>query len=57
MAKFNFNKETVTKVVGVVSLAVAGVSAVLDKKHQMDKEAEFQKVKEAVEAMTKNKES
>lgn len=57
MAKINFNKETVTKVVGVASLIVAGVSAVLDKKHQMDKEAEFQKIKETVEAMTNKTES
>lgn len=57
MAKINFNKETVTKAVGVASLIVAGISAVLDKKHQMDKDAEFQKVKEAVEAMTNKSES
>jgi hypothetical protein len=57
MAKFNVKKETVTKVIGFVSLGIAGISAIMDKKNQMDKEAEFQRIKEAVDAMTKKGES
>lgn len=57
MAKFNVKKETVTKVITYVSLGIAGFSAIMDKKNQMDKEAEFQKLKETVDAMTKQKES
>jgi hypothetical protein len=40
-----------------VSIVVAGVATMLDKKSQMDKEAEFQRLKETVDAMTKQKES
>lgn len=57
MAKFNVKKETVTKIITGVSIVVAGVATMLDKKSQMDKEAEFQRLKETVDAMTKQKES